>query len=252
MAGDLSEKDELFLHIGLQYGSPFRPTFAILDPCDPTDPLDDPSPGYRLLRDTGTWVTATKAANMLHQSHTWHSQPYIVEDSLRPVSKMVPGVVSVQKMSLASVQIWPREPSAPRRRPRTPSSDHGSARALEDGALPDDGGDDDMDDSASEEGAVEGVASDAESVELEDDLVAVNADAEMDRMWGDLLAEMIEVQELPADAPAGDTLAEPALVEPEEAPGAASAGDPMFLFLFLFWVRGHTTLVASSSNKSKL
>ena len=194
----LSDKDVLYLHIGLQYGSPFRPTFTALENEDVPLPDEPLSPDYLLLKEVGVYMTAFRAADLLHQGHKWTALMYRLEDNMRPIGTMVPGVVSMRKTDAEEVRVWPplRAPRRHvRRRPR-------AAAALEDG---DDGNSDDDGD-------------DEESVQLEDDVDVQEMVDAAEAAVHALLDQGLVAEE----AQAADTQAPPPpppFVDPEPAGG---------------------------------
>ena len=96
-----------YLHVGLHYGAPFRPTLSLLME-QVADVADAGGGGYVLLQDCQTWMTAVRLADSLKQSDTWLCQVYHLEESPRPIARMLPGTVSALKVSTAAVQIWPK------------------------------------------------------------------------------------------------------------------------------------------------
>ena len=204
------------MHVGLHYGSPFRPTFALLVEQVPDGGIA--CGDYALLEDRHMWMTAVRAADNLNQSDTWRCQVYHLEEGMRPIAKLLAGVVSVRKVGKESVQIWPRvvRPGGPgRRRPRTPPSGGGSDD--EDDWGPDEeeegiGSNDELPGDAPDPpppADAPGDAADADlsEPELEDDADAASRQVAADAAYAALLDETM------------------ALFEDEE-PGAAATAEP--------------------------
>ena len=82
------------MHIGLHYASPFQPTVAILREHDP-DLFGERAlhPDYLLLDAENTYITAAKAISCMALSDKWLMQLYTLEDSIRPVAKMLLGLL---------------------------------------------------------------------------------------------------------------------------------------------------------------
>ena len=217
-----------YLHVGLHYGAPFRPTFSVLVEVD-SAVADARGRDYVLLKDCCTWLTAVRLADSLKQSDTWCCQLYRLEDTPRVIAKMDAGVVSALKDSSEAVQIWPRAymprggggggRGGRRRRP---------APALDDG---DDGsGGDESDDGwgsdpgdAPEPPPADDPPPPAEidsDPELQDDIDADNAQADRDVGYMELLDATMALFENDAIA-----AAEAPTADPEGAPaGASSSG----------------------------
>ena len=211
---------EIFLHVGMQYGSPFRPTFALMKREDPAASDEDVAPQHLLLRATGEFAVAFSIAEGMNQKDSWSVQLYEVEDSLRPVATMTPGLVSVIKIDVGEISLWPRAPGRrpPRRRPAR-AGGVGSSDS-DDDAVDDDG---DM--------AIEDIGADAEppaddgaypddelSDELEDDV-----DGERERVAAELVVDGLLAEVCAAADPAaavGEHEGEAAPAAPEVDPEA--------------------------------
>ena len=226
-----------YLHVGLHYGAPFRPTLSLLME-QVADVADAGGGGYVLLQDCQTWMTAVRLADSLKQSDTWLCQVYHLEESPRPIARMLPGTVSALKVSTAAVQIWPKvlalRPGPRRVIRRRPApgpggpgdgsddepesdSDGGSSAEDEDDEGPDDSPPD-LPPPAEEPGDVAADEALSSDPELEDDVAGENEQAIREIAFADLLDETMasfEIGELAAAAPA----------EPQEAhTGASSSG----------------------------
>jgi hypothetical protein len=149
-----SEKDTLYLHVGLQYGSPFRPTFSLLLDDQPAACGLGEHPEYVLIDSTHEYMTAYRAMAMLNQSDSWTLQFYELENTMRPIAEMVPGRLGATRRNTEPVTLWPRKRRRVAVGPGAPDNDHhGNAD----------------DDSAGEGEEQEEIASEAEGVADEDD-----------------------------------------------------------------------------------
>ena len=220
--GILATRSELFLHIGMQYGSPFRPTFAVLLREDTAAAAgDDVAPEYLLLKATGEFVVSFIVAEAMDQKDKWIVQLYHVQDSARPVPAMIPGLVSVEKAGATEIEVWPctrgRMRRVVRRAIAPPSSgDEGGGDSAGEG----DGGgeaieDMDVDEVPPIDEAGEALGDDF-SDELEDDDDAVARRADADRAFDELLADVCAGMD--AAVPEGEDGGEPPLPAPEADP----------------------------------
>ena len=223
-AGILADAEVCYLHVGLQYGSPFRPTFSILKEKGGEGDTDR-GDGYKLLEDCHLWMTAIRVANALKQSDVWMAQIYRLEDTIRPIPRMVPGVVSIRKADTAAVQIWPPAARAPRGGWGDDDDDeddgHDGRPAVED--LPE-GSDQEGGPHPPAPSDGPGAADDdAESVVLEDDPDAAREQQAREELVQQLLddaAVVLESDDPGKEPPAATVAAE----QPSASSGGAAAG----------------------------
>ena len=145
---------------------------------------------------------------MLHQGCTWLVQVYELESSMRPIAKMLPGVVSIRRGEQEPHQLWPPVPKFRHRFGGRRGGGGGGPRApaaLEDwsSSSGDDDGDDDTtgggagigDEGVGEPvGMPEGMLDDGEeSEELEDDVGQERRLQERNEFFQSLCAEMDEI-----------------------------------------------------------
>ena len=254
-SGILKDEDVFYLHIGLQYGSPFRPTFLLMLPEGPSDPEGGLHPEYALLREAGSYLSAVRLASMLHQGYTWLVQVYELESTMRPVAKMLPAVVSARRGEQEVHQLWPEPPRiryGGYRRAAGPRGPRAKAAPRAPAALGDDdsSGDDSGDDAAVGGGGEGGVVGEAavaeaeeavggeESEELADDVAAEQRVLARAADLGALLGEMESTfadgggaDREPLERPAGDAAGSES--QPPAAVVAASSGGQL-LFLIIF------------------
>ena len=103
--GPLATSDEVIAHVGLQYGAPLRPSFALLLRDDIGLGEMGVSPEYVFMKETGCFLTASRLAEMLNQQREWYVQMYTLEESPRPISEMAPGHLGARKMAVDPVKL---------------------------------------------------------------------------------------------------------------------------------------------------
>ena len=86
---DLSQAD-MWLHVGLLYLSPFRPTFQKLKPMRMTG---DMVAEKAVLRATGVFSTLHKTFEDIAFDRVWWARPVVLVDSVRPVVEVDAGLV---------------------------------------------------------------------------------------------------------------------------------------------------------------
>jgi len=250
---DVSGERVFYVHIGLHYGCPWRPTFSLL--------VEQEGGGgvlgadYALLKDCQSWMTAVRLAEAMNQSDTWLCHRYHVEDSCRPIARMEPGAVSVRKVSTEAIQVWPRV-VVPRRGARpaggggggedgddgsgrsgtseasdgselSPAASAGSADAAPPLPAP-----------ASPDAAAVDDEDDEESIVLEDDLEAVNEEARVDSVFETLLddcnalATSSAAEDVPPTAAADETTA-PAAAASSSSSGRWTQAQAVCIFVFV-------------------
>ena len=228
-------------HVGMQYGSPFRPSFTLLLHSDIGLDEIGVSPEYVFMQETGCFLTACRLAEMLNQKREWYVQMYTLEESPRYIAEMVPGHLGARKMASDPVKLWPPErggrleleddPDDPDAPGDAPGGDEGDGE--EGGSA---GGCDD-------EGDGDGGGDEGDSCEdlLPDDTVAERSAEAMAAGWEDLLDELLTKMDdgppAPADEAAAPLAAEPA---PPAAGAAASSSDGLLnIYIYIrFCTRG--------------
>ena len=203
-SGSLETEPTVYLHIGLQYGSPFRPT-VLLMLSDDTPTEEVPSPEYVLLREAGDLFSVVRLAAGLHQGYTWTAQLYELEATVRPIANMTPGTLGARRVDAEPQQIWP---VVARARTRYSSGRrHRPGRGPRPKALPAPG-DESEDGSSSGSGAageegsparrdpVDGdthLAADSGSEDLVDDVAAEQAVIDRELWFADFLQGLDEI-----------------------------------------------------------
>ena len=127
-------------HIGMQYLSPFRPTYHRVRPV--ADPGEvDPSPVRYYVESCGQFLRGHKAMSPFQKCARISMQVYRLETALRELPRVTPRVVSVIRFPgfEESVQWWPRRQAQRRARaagdePDVASGDEDAPMALEDAA----------------------------------------------------------------------------------------------------------------------
>eukprot|EP00971_Amphidinium_carterae_P036827 724125-Amphidinium_carterae.1 len=113
-----------WMHLGLIYFKPFRPTWHVLYPCEPPAGEVCPADSVYLELCFLATETAPEASNVYHTDcglvHSilspdseWEMLFWQLEDSLRPIPAMTPGILCA-KQSSQPKHLWP-----PRRKPYT-------------------------------------------------------------------------------------------------------------------------------------
>ena len=99
----------LWLHIGVHYLKPWRPTFQTLEV------LSQPSTSRFLLRQTGEFLGGLEACTQLDLRDVWGLQVWRLVDSLAPVEVLDAAVCLVEAHQTGVHHLWP-VPTKPRRR----------------------------------------------------------------------------------------------------------------------------------------
>ena len=98
-----------WLHIGLQYFKPYRPTFQLLES------LSEQPGGRVLLQQTGKYYNEFALWSALDLSSTWTVHYYTLLETAAPLAAVNAGQCIVQRWSTEATTLWPL-PRAPRRR----------------------------------------------------------------------------------------------------------------------------------------
>ena len=95
-------------HIGLQYVSPLRSTFAVMVATHEEwgDAPPDARPPRVLLSAQNCYSDCVAALSKLALEREWYVQFYLLEDTLRPIVKMVPGELGAARMDAAPIAVW--------------------------------------------------------------------------------------------------------------------------------------------------
>ena len=113
VAGDGQAHIDVWLHIGLQYFSPYEPTFWRVQPvANPGETLDDPRRVY--VSGTAEWLDLHRALWHFRESPTIASQWFHLEESSRPIPAFTPDPVPLIKFARYNepVRFWPRKVAA--------------------------------------------------------------------------------------------------------------------------------------------
>ncbi len=86
---DAATAVNVWLHIGLMYWNPYRPTF--MGVCEVVDPEEcDVDPRRRYIRSTGTFYTLWEGMHACRDCLLLRGQLYQLEDGDRPIGRMTP------------------------------------------------------------------------------------------------------------------------------------------------------------------
>ena len=218
-----AKADCVWLHIAMQYFSPYRPTFQRL-----TFEGQD-SRGRIMLRQTGHFMSEFRMWDCLDLEASWKMQFYKIVTGSSPVAHLRPSVCFVEVWKEEEVQLWPApargrkrgsKDQGPRRKRRAgqtqpaeqPGQEQGSAEA----AVPKTGGDSDSaTSSAPEDEAISGMLGIEEALSTEslhlDDLLQTHLDTVQDAvaLQEEALAETEPPQEERAEEPVGEAVISP-------------------------------------------
>ena len=184
----------VYLHIGLMYLSPFRPTFAVMEALEDAAADDPVGLDHVFLKATGEFLRGHVVCSQMDFAEDWFLQLYLLESNARPIARMIPGTLGARKHDIEAVRLWPR---------------HGGGRPGDGGHDGSSGDDDEGMEEEEEEEEEEG----SEDGELDDELLE--------------LMDSVHDMEANAAGDLGDHDSEPPPAEPP-APleGAPPLGEP--------------------------
>ena len=107
-----------WLHVALQYLSPFRTTFQLLDE------VDSDRVGLRRVHQTGRFLGEGEFTQALDQECTWRLDFYTIVNTTAPLVHLRPQAAYVEKLDIPTTQLWPppargRKPGSKDQTPRS-------------------------------------------------------------------------------------------------------------------------------------
>eukprot|EP00971_Amphidinium_carterae_P193118 3832704-Amphidinium_carterae.1 len=96
------QQDTIWLHIGLHYWSPYRPTFQLLSFLE-----EYMERNLFCLEQSGIFMTEFELWSGLDRSSTWSAALFKIHTSPAPVSGLQPKLCLVQTFSPDIVELWP-------------------------------------------------------------------------------------------------------------------------------------------------
>ena len=131
---------DVWLHVGLLYLKPYRPTFQVVE-C-----LTGSKEGRAEVSQTGEFLTLTSLAESVSLTESWCVMCWQILDTEEPLPKLMPSTAHLQKLDVDTFTLWPipagskkrRRQTRPRRAPQsgTPAVDASTSSALPDYAPP--------------------------------------------------------------------------------------------------------------------
>ena len=96
-----STEHPTWLHIALQYLSPFRMTYQLLEE------IDSDRAGHRCLQQTGTFMGEGEVAAAVSQDCTWQLQLHQIISTAAPLVQLRPTLAYVEKLASPATSMWP-------------------------------------------------------------------------------------------------------------------------------------------------